>query len=274
MSMIEMDEPQPLAPRPKMPPEIASGIIKVMKQVRQLGYDDANKFQNYKYVSTDKFMDFMRPLLADADILIMLDEDRVEITRAVNPETNKETSWLRVKYEIMIFHATGAEYGPLHRQCIVPASGAQAFASAQSYLLKYFMRALFQIPTGDKDADDHKADELPQGTGKAPPPRQQGNGRAHVPPQNMQETGAEDLGRETEDAKRARIQAAYNAISKEIAECLDHADLDDIRVRNEAALEEIKAFSPTSYDKLKDRAAKRKQQITDGPGKADGEPKL
>jgi hypothetical protein len=46
---------------------------------------------------------------------------------------------------------------------MVPARGAQAFGSAQSYALKQFMRSLFQIPTGDKeDADFAVPASLPQ----------------------------------------------------------------------------------------------------------------
>ena len=55
---------------------------------------------------------------------------------------------------------------------IVPASGAQAFGSSQSYAIKQFMRGLFQIPTGDDDdLDSQEKKTLPANTAKPAPPR-------------------------------------------------------------------------------------------------------
>lgn len=39
--------------------------------------------------------------------------------------------------------------------------GSQAFGAAQSYALKSYMRSLFQIATGEKDADSHEQENLP-----------------------------------------------------------------------------------------------------------------
>jgi len=43
---------------------------------------------------------------------------------------------------------------------MVPANGAQAAGSAQSYALKQFMRGLFLIPTGDADDPDKSGIEI------------------------------------------------------------------------------------------------------------------
>ena len=53
----------------------------------------------------------------------------------------------------MLYHTSGTSYGPIHRKMMVAATGPQAFGSSQSYIEKYFLRALFKVPTGETDAD-------------------------------------------------------------------------------------------------------------------------
>lgn len=137
---------------------------------------------------------------------------------------------------------------------------AHGVGSVLTYMRRYSLSAMVGVAPEDDDGNAGVGKPSEQ---KAPPPRTAA--RQEAPEQS---------GGETEDAKRTRIQGAYNAISKEIAETLDHADLDDLRTRHNDAIEEIREFSPTGYEKLKQRVAKRKEQITAGPGAADGEPKL
>src|SRR3546814_17547985 len=51
---------------------------------------------------------------------------------------------------------------------VLASMGPQAFGSAQSYAMKQFERALFQIATGDgEDADHHAQSNLPGAQRKA-----------------------------------------------------------------------------------------------------------
>lgn len=144
----------------KMPPEIAKAIIKVMGGVKKLGKTDRNDFDKYDFTSIDKFLEQVNPLCAEAGLIIVQDE----IKREVLPGKNN-TPWLHFDFEFWLAHESGAFWDkPLHRGVMVPANGAQAFGSAQSFSLKQFMRSMFQIPTGDKDdADFEKREELPNG---------------------------------------------------------------------------------------------------------------
>lgn len=145
-----------MEPPASMPVGIAKGIAKVMKSVRQLGKDERNQYGKYDYVSVDKFYAAMGPLIADAGIFVVPYERDREIVSSADGKSN----WLRIKFAIMVYEADsgeGAFFG--HWTVEVQANGPQASASARSFVTKYFLRNLFQIPTGDDD----DADALPHG---------------------------------------------------------------------------------------------------------------
>lgn len=160
-----------------VPPNVAAAIVKVMSGIKQLGKDDTNKFQRYDFVSVDKFIAAVGPLCASAGLIILQEEDGFDVATRETTDDNgrtKSSAWLTVKYSFTFVHSSGEAYGPLHRSVMVAANGAQAFGSAQSYALKQFMRAQFQIPTGDSDdADSQEAAPLPaQGRQKQQPKQQ------------------------------------------------------------------------------------------------------
>lgn len=138
-----------------MPPEIAKAIIEIMSKAKQLGFDEKNLHGGYSYASIDKFLASMRPLCAEAGLAILLDEAGHEFR-----ESGKGTNYAFLDYEVWLVHSSGAMHGPLRRHLALPATGPQSFGAAESYVLKRFMRNLFQIPTGEKDGD---ADALPAG---------------------------------------------------------------------------------------------------------------
>lgn len=148
-----------------IPAEVAKAIVTVMSGIKTLGKDDSNKFQKYDFVSVDKFLAAVGPLCAAARLVILQEEESVDVSTKESTDDygkTKTSAWLSVKYAFTFVHASGAAYGPMHRSVMVPANGAQAFGSAQSYALKQFERSVFQIPTGDKDdADQHQAELLP-----------------------------------------------------------------------------------------------------------------
>jgi len=146
-----------------IPPAIAAGIVKVMGNVKRLARLDENKFAHYSYTSIDTFLEAMGPLLAEAGLFILPEEESLEIVETEKKDRDGTSAWLRVKWAFIIGHSSGVIYGPLHRSVTVPASGAQAYGSAQSYALKQFMRGLFQVPTGDSDdPDSQPKEQLPQ----------------------------------------------------------------------------------------------------------------
>ena len=137
---------------PKMPPEIAKAIKRVCEEVEGLVADQDNKFANYKFVSHDQIKAKAGKLMAKHGLIIVADEVSCEV---------REKS-LHCEYAFWIYHEGGAEYGPVKRTVQVSASGAQAYGSAASYAQKYFIRDLFQIPTGEPDAVSDQKHQLPE----------------------------------------------------------------------------------------------------------------
>jgi len=148
----------------QMPKSIAAGIVKVMGSIKRLAKDNENKFQRYNYASIDAFLEAVGPLMAEAGIFIIPEEESTETVETEKKNSEGTTGWLRVHWSFIIGHTDGSLFGPLHRTVMVPASGAQAFGSAMSYAVKQFMRGLFCIPTGDgDDPDADKKQPLPTG---------------------------------------------------------------------------------------------------------------
>lgn len=145
----------------KMSPEIAKAVVKVCASVRRLGKDDRNQHGGYNFVSVDKFYEAVGPLMADAGIFTIAHVARSEISESQNKK-GEPVSHLNLEFDMYLVHESGDMYGPVRREVTVQASGPQAYASAESFVTKYFVRNVFKIPTGDKDdADLHTQEDLP-----------------------------------------------------------------------------------------------------------------
>ena len=221
---------------PAMPPAIAAAVVQVMKSVRQIGYDKRNQHAGYNYVGFDKFAEFVRPIMADAGLFLVIQESGVEI---VQPDKTKP-GWLHVRFQISLVHESGAMWGPLSRYVIVVASGAQAFASAQSYIQRYFLRSLFMVPTGDKDADD------PDATEAKPLPEAKATAPAAAPPLD----------------RDAAARVAYADTVKAIKAAATVSELDDIGKRSASAFEAVKAVNSAGHDRLQAIYAARLDELS------------
>ena len=146
---------------PRMPPEIAGAIIRVMRGAKQLGFDERNQHGGYSYASIDKFLSAFNPLLADAGLLLLIEELRVEYRDGAVNDKGRTTQWAMPHYEIWLAHESGAMWGPLHRHLALPMTGPQTFGAAESYVQKRLLRGLFMVPTGEKDADETSPSEMP-----------------------------------------------------------------------------------------------------------------
>jgi hypothetical protein len=141
-----------------MPKEIAVAVLDVMRAVGKLAKDSKNNQGNYSYASVDAFLEAVNPACAEAGLIVCPIELSADLTTF---ETSDHTGKTKVRrqlafaYNFMLIHESGATWCNERdvRHVAVEAIGAQAYGSAQSYALKQYMRALFQIPTGDEDAD-------------------------------------------------------------------------------------------------------------------------
>jgi hypothetical protein len=147
-------EIKPIVRSVGVPPEIAAAIIKIEGQIKQLGSDERNPHGGYGYVSVDKFYAIVGPLMAEAGLALLINETSSEIRAG-----DSGKGWLFVQYELQFMHVSGVMSPVLRRSCALPISGPQAYGAAQSYIEKQFLRQVFKIPTGDRDADDTAQNE-------------------------------------------------------------------------------------------------------------------
>lgn len=128
---------------PAMPETIAGGVNNVCLNVKKSIKDHLNKHGGYKYVSYDTFLEDIGPLMAEAGLFLVMNEAHSE----------SDGKWLTLTFHIYLYHKSGAAFGPVVRSQGVMANGPQAYAAAQSFAEKYFIRQLFKVPTGEEDTD-------------------------------------------------------------------------------------------------------------------------
>jgi hypothetical protein len=131
---------------------IYSAIPKAMAQIKRLAKDARNADQKYDFASVDDFLAMTGPIMAEHGLFITMDEERVEAFERQGKYG--PSHWLSITFLITVWHESGEHMAPARRTVEVIRTGAQSFGSAQSYALKQFQRALFCIPTGDKDDAD------------------------------------------------------------------------------------------------------------------------
>lgn len=159
----------------QMPKEIASAIVMVMRSVGRVSKEARNQHGGYNYASVDAFLEVCNPACAEAGLAILPVElsSSIEVMEVADNKGGgvKQRRMVRIVYSFVLVHETGATWTNErdNRTVIVDHTGAQCFGGAQSYALKQYMRSLFLMPTGDKDADadeQHQA-EIIRGTVKA-----------------------------------------------------------------------------------------------------------
>lgn len=132
-----------------MPPKVAGAVNAVMKAIKRLEKGEFNKHGNFKFTSVDGFFDAVRPLMADAGLIISSDEEDFDII------STEKTTWLKMRFAFILSHETGETWECAQRRTIMvnAAMGSQAFGAGQSYAEKQYLRSLFKMSTGDADAD-------------------------------------------------------------------------------------------------------------------------
>ncbi len=149
-----------MSDNPQFPPKLAAALCGVSSKVRQLGKSERNQFAKYDFVSVDKFYSAIGPLMAENGIHCIPDcvESSVvpgNVKTDRNGEQRQGAPLLRERWAFTLIHESGECAGPFHRTVTVPAEGAQAHGSSESYAQKQFLRGVFRVPTGDKDDADY-----------------------------------------------------------------------------------------------------------------------
>ena len=139
---------------PKMPKSISNSINLIMTDIKTLARNDTNNYQKYNYASIDQFLMAVNPLCAKHGLIINVDEEDMKIMK-----TNDKSAWVHIVYKFILSHQSGDTWNyPLRRNMILQITGGQSIGAAMSYVLKGFMRSLFQIATGEKNELDGKVD--------------------------------------------------------------------------------------------------------------------
>ena len=139
---------------PKMPKSISNSINLIMTDIKTLARNDTNNFQKYNYASIDQFLMAVNPLCAKHGLIINVDEEDMKIMK-----TNDKSAWVHIVYKFILSHQSGDTWNyPLRRNMILQITGGQSIGAAMSYVLKGFMRSLFQIATGEKNELDGQKD--------------------------------------------------------------------------------------------------------------------
>lgn len=160
---------------------IISAVAKAMGEMKRIAKDSRNIEQKYDFASVDDFLAMTGPICAANGIITILDEELVEDFERQGKYG--ATHWLRIRFSISTMHTSGETLPVVRRTVEVIRTGAQSFGSAQSYVLKQYQRALYQIPTGDKD----DADFAEKGDGPASKPMVERNN----PPRDTGPTAAQ-----------------------------------------------------------------------------------
>jgi hypothetical protein len=148
--------------KPAFPANLAAALCAVSAEVKQLGKSERNKFANYDFVSVDKFYAVVGALMAEAGVHCIPDCIESEVLPGhvkydKDGTERRGAPLLRERWAFTLIHESGECAGPYHRTVTVPAEGAQAHGSSESYAQKQFLRGVFRVPTGDKDDADYQA---------------------------------------------------------------------------------------------------------------------
>jgi hypothetical protein len=131
---------------------VLAAVIAAQSKVTKLAKSSRNEVLGYPFASIDSFLELVKPICVEAGLVILMDE--VSVTDLTLGHRSNQEHWLRVSYAITLAHVSGETLGPFQRHVDIPRSGPQAFGAAQSYVLKNFFRAQFQIPTAEEDDPD------------------------------------------------------------------------------------------------------------------------
>lgn len=133
--------------------KVDEAVAKVTKAVTRLSKGERNQHGGYNFAGIDDFLEMTGKLCGDAGLNVIMDEEEFEVVDEFFATKAGRVAGLRMKFAIWL-KCEGEKDGPYHRSIMVPSNmGSQAFGAGQSYVLKQFLRATFQIPTGDKSED-------------------------------------------------------------------------------------------------------------------------
>ncbi len=188
----------------KMPPEIAGAINAIMGEVTYVQKRGENKFHGYKFAAIGDLLAKVQPAMAQHGLIVIQNERSHELS--------PNGGVMVVNYEFTLAHKSGAIWAhrPIHTGMAAATNSKGGFDDkcvnkCMTAARKYFLMALFQIPTGDADDPDMDGD-----IDEKPTPRAKPIARAPVPPQT---SAAPPEGRFQLMHPNGRVASSHNRAS-------------------------------------------------------------
>jgi hypothetical protein len=139
---------------------LVAAIAAVMNEVHVVAKRGENKFHGYRYAAMGDILKEVTPLLGRHGIVIF----QSETGRAMFDEDNV----IAIEYAFTVAHASGETWPHVIKQtgvstCRNTKGGwdDKSLNKCHTAARKYFLLALFQIPTGDEEDADRGEDERP-----------------------------------------------------------------------------------------------------------------
>jgi hypothetical protein len=153
----------------KYPAEIAEAINAVMGEVDYVQKKGTNSFHGYKFAAVGDLLAKLQPAMARHGLIIIQNE----VEHGLSPNGGV----MEVKYAFTLAHKSGAIWPdrPVHTGMATAVNSKGGFDDkcvnkCMTAARKYFLLALFQIPTGDDaDPDADQEREAPRGNGRQQP---------------------------------------------------------------------------------------------------------
>jgi len=141
---------------PALPPKVAEAVVKVMGDVGYVQKKGVNSFHNYKFAAVGDVLAKIQPAMHEAGLLIAQDE--------VGHEVLADAA-MTATYQFVLSHASGEtwQHFPRHTGMAAPRTQKgsiddKALNKCHTAARKYFLLALFQIPTGEAVDPDMDGD--------------------------------------------------------------------------------------------------------------------
>lgn len=150
-----------------IPQAVATAINDVMSKVKYVQKKGENTFHKYKFAAVGDVLAEIQPAMAEAGLVIVQDE--------IAHELIADGAVMTATYAFRLMHKSGAEWDGQARHTGMAAAknskggfDDKALNKCHTAARKYFLMALFQVPTGD--AADPDQDEAPAPTSANPTP--------------------------------------------------------------------------------------------------------
>lgn len=237
--------------------KIAEAISAVMGEIGIVGKDGQNKFQNYKYAKMEDILQKLTPLIAKNGLAII----QTELDRSMFDND----SVIAIRYGFTIVHKSGEVWPDRPVQtgasrCRDSKGGFddKSLNKCHTAARKYFLLALFQIPTGDEDTDPD--DSRPQQRAPVPSP----NGAAARATEVRQQQAPLPTTPQTIPTDGLSVQAWAPRFIACLVNAKTLAELTEWEKMNTQTLDKVDEKAPLVYESIVKSFQKRQAELSTG----------